>query len=260
MALPTIAGSGKTNGNAHDRMLIIPDWAAPARVKAVTTTRLGGCSLPPYETLNLGEHVGDNPLHVGENRRRIAMAAALPGNPGWLQQVHENTVVEIEHGCADIRADASCTRQSGVVCVVMTADCLPILLCDRVGAQVAAVHAGWRGLACGVISATVARMACSPAQILAWLGPGIGAAAFEVGDEVRQTFVGQDMGHAVCFAASPRGRWMADLYGLARRQLQAAGVGDISGGSHCTYTERDLFFSYRRDGITGRMGSFIWLA
>ncbi len=240
--------------------LIVPDWPAPARVRALGTTRQGGISSPPFAWLNLADHVGDDPACVAENRRRLVLGAGLPAEPAWLEQVHGTDVVDAGIITAPVAADAAFTRQPGRPCVVMTADCLPVLLCDRAGTVVAAAHAGWRGLVGGVIGATVARMATPPAALLAWLGPAIGPRAFEVGEEVRAAFLALDAGNADCFQPSPAGRWLADLYGLARRQLCALGIGAVSGGDLCTVSDAERFFSYRRDRHTGRMATLIWLA
>lgn len=240
--------------------LIIPDWPAAARVRAASTTRLGGISSPPYHSLNLAEHVGDDPAHVAENRRRLAAAVGYPAEPAWLEQVHGNEVVAAETVRAPVAADAAWTRALGQPCVVMTADCLPVLLCDRAGTVVAAAHAGWRGLASGVIAATVARLNVPPTELLAWLGPAIGPDAFEVGEEVRAAFLALDAGNAGCFQPSPAGRWLADIYELARRQLRALGVSAVYGGDYCTFSDSERFFSYRRENRTGRMASLIWLA
>lgn len=239
--------------------LLLPDWPAPKRVRAVSTTRLGGVSLPPYDSLNLGDHVGDVPERVAVNRRWLWQVLELPAEPFWLNQIHGNHVVMAEQVDTPVEADAAYTRQIGPVCVVMTADCLPILLCDRAGSCVAAAHGGWRGLAGGVIAATVKCMGCAPEALQAWLGPAIGSTAFEVGSEVRQTFLELDPGSSVCFQPSPAGRWLADIYELARQQLRALGITAIYGGDWCTFSERERFFSYRRDGRTGRMASLIWL-
>ncbi len=239
--------------------LIFPDWPAPIRVRAVSTTRQGGVSPPPYTSLNLAEHVGDAPTCVAENRRRLAMAAGYPAEPAWLEQVHGIHGVAAEMICAPVAADAAWTRAAGRPCVVMTADCLPVLLCDRAGTVVAAAHAGWRGLAGGVIAATVARMDTPSTELLAWLGPAIGPAAFEVGEEVRAAFLELDADNAGCFRLSPAGRWLADLYELARRQLRRLGVAAIYGGEFCTFSEPERFFSYRRENRTGRMATLIWL-
>ncbi|MBK8182850.1 MAG: peptidoglycan editing factor PgeF [Candidatus Competibacteraceae bacterium] len=240
--------------------LIVPDWPAPRWVRAVSTTRFGGVSDAPHDCLNLAEHVGDDPSHVAENRRRLAAMAGYPIEPAWLQQVHGQQVVAAETVRAPVAADAAWTREKGRPCVVMTADCLPVLLCDRAGTVVAAAHAGWRGLAGGVIAATVTSMGVSPTELFAWLGPAIGPAAFEVGEEVRAIFLSLDAGAVGCFRPSPAGRWMADIYQLARRQLTQSGVPAIFGGDCCTFSEAERFFSYRRENPTGRMASLIWLS
>lgn len=239
--------------------LIIPDWPAPVQVRAASTTRWGGVSQPPYDLLNLAGHVGDDPASVAENRRRLTTALDCAHQPAWLEQVHGTTVVEAETVSAPVVADAAWTRAPGRPCVVMTADCLPVLLCDRAGMVVAAAHAGWRGLAAGVIGATVAHLPRPPMDLLAWLGPAIGPEAFEVGEEVRAAFVELDAGNAVCFRPSPAGRWLADIYELARRQLRGLGISEIYGGDFCTFSEPERFFSYRRELRTGRMASLIWL-
>jgi len=228
-------------------------------VRALTTTRAGGVSRSPYDSLNLGDHVGDAPEAVAKNRDLLASELGLPSAPAWLKQVHGIEVVEAMPGCTVPTADAAFTDQAGVVCAVMTADCLPVLLCDLDGRVVAAAHAGWRGLADGVIEATVARMAVEPGRLLAWLGPAIGPDAFEVGDEVRDTFIAYDPVAEKAFRRSPKGRWLADIYLLARQRLSALGVTRVYGGDFCTYQDEQRFFSYRRDGVTGRMASLIWL-
>lgn len=237
---------------------IHPEWPAPARVHTLSTTRAGGLGAAPYDSLNLGTHVGDDPARVEANR--AILRQALPAEPYWLNQVHGVTVVEAgaEEGVPD--ADAAVSRQSGHVCAVMTADCLPVLFCDRAGSVVAAAHAGWRGLHEGVLEATVVAMAVPPGQILAWLGPAIGPDAFEVGGEVRAAFMGSDPAAEAAFRPSPRQhKWLADIYLLARQRLVRAGVGSIHGGGECTASDPARFFSYRRDGVTGRMASLIWL-
>ena len=236
------------------------DWPAPTGILAGTTTRLGGVSKGAFESLNLGAHVGDDRESVAENRRRFVAMCGLGAEPAWLRQVHGAAVARI--GAADFdagppEADAAIGGESGDSCVVMTADCLPVLLCSRDGSEVAAVHGGWRGLARDVVAATVGSMSSEPRALMAWLGPAISQAAFEVGDEVRDAFVAVDAGAAACFAANDRGRWQADLYGIARRRLVAAGVADIYGGGRCTYGEPEIFFSHRRDGPCGRMASFV---
>jgi len=236
---------------------IIPDWPAPANVKALQTTRQGGFSSAPYVSLNLGDHVGDAPLVVARNR--MLLNQLLHSEPVWLEQVHGTTVASADAADCIVQADACIARQSGSVCVVMTADCLPVLLCDRQGTVVGAAHAGWKGLAAGVIEATVKAMGVVPQNMMAWLGPAISQQAFEVGEEVRAVFVDADPQAAAAFIPGKEGKWFADIYALARLRLAALGITAVYGGSHCTYTERDRFYSYRRDGVTGRMGTFIWL-
>ncbi len=242
-----------------DNDWIIPDWPAPSTVRAVSTTRRGGVSRPPYDGFNLAEHVGDDPLHVAENRRRLVATMGLSSEPAWLNQVHGTVVVAAETVVVPPPADAVWTREPGRFCVVMTADCLPVLLCDHAGTVVAAVHAGWRGLAGGVIAAAVAQLPVSPPALMAWLGPAIGPEAFEVGDEVRAAFLAMDADYGDCFRPSPAGRWSADIYALARRQLRGLGVTAVYGGGFCTFNEPERFFSYRRDHQTGRMATLIGL-
>jgi polyphenol oxidase len=236
---------------------LIPNWPAPASVRALQSTRSGGCSPVPYASFNLGSHVGDVPVWVARNR--MLLAPLMPSEPVWLNQVHGTTVVNAaQTGCLP-QADACVSAQAGAVCVVMTADCLPVLLCDTVGSVVGAAHAGWRGLCDGVIEATVAAMQVAPSHLMAWLGPAIGADAFEVGAEVRAAFVAHAPEAAAAFTSHAPDKYYADLYQLARQRLQALGVTQIYGGEHCTYRDSARFFSYRRDGVTGRMGTFIWL-
>jgi len=238
---------------------IVPDWPAPARVRALISTRNGGVSAAPFDTLNLATHVGDDPAAVARNRERLRRRARLPAEPHWLEQVHGCAVADLDGSAAPRCADASVTSTPGEVCAVLTADCLPVLLCNREGTRVAAAHAGWRGLAGGVIEATVDAVGAEGRSVLAWLGPAIGPAAFEVGDEVRAAFVAHDPDAATAFVPNGHGRWLADIYRLARRRLDARGVGFVGGGGYCTITEADRFFSYRRDGHTGRMASLIWI-
>lgn len=237
---------------------IIPEWPAPANVKALQTTRQGGASVQPYASLNLGSHVGDNTLAVSRNR--MLLAPLLPSEPVWLNQVHGIRVADAGHAGCLPEADASVTTHRGAVCVVMTADCLPILLCDDKGAVVGAAHAGWRGLCDGVIETTVSAMQVPSPTLMAWLGPAIGAGEFEVGDEVRAAFVTQHAQAAAAFVPGVEGKWLADLYLLARMRLNALGITRIYGGDLCTYRDPERFYSYRRDGVTGRMGTFIWMA
>lgn len=238
---------------------IVPGWPAPANVKALSTTRAGGLGVAPFDSLNLGTHVGDDQATVAANRARLR--ALLPAEPCWLNQVHGTAVVDLATYGGVPDADAAVSRQPGAVCVVMTADCLPVLLCDRAGTVVGAAHAGWRGLQGGVIEATVRAMDVPAGELMAWLGPAIGPAVFEVGDEVRAAFVADDAAAAAAFSpAVPAGKWLADLYLLARQRLAALGVMGVHGGDACTFTEAARFFSYRRDGRTGRMASLVWLA
>ena len=234
-----------------------PDWPAPARVKSLQTLRSGGVSVAPWASFNLGDHVGDDPLHVAANRD--ALTACLPSAPCWLQQVHSTLAVNAENTPKPAVADAAFTRQAGRVCAVMTADCLPVLFCDRAGTVVGAAHAGWRGLAAGVLENTVAAMGVPTAEIMAYLGPAIGPDAFEVGQDVFDTFCLPLPQAEAAFEPIGGGKYLADIYALARLRLQREGVTQIYGGTHCTVLERDTFFSYRRDGQTGRMVSLIWL-
>lgn len=238
---------------------LLPDWHAPANVRALQTLRTGGCSPAPWGSFNLGDHVGDEAAYV--QRNRAALRTLLPGEPLWLRQVHGTAVVDARGGySASPEADAAFARDQGAVCVVMTADCLPVLFCDRAGTVVAAAHAGWRGLLGGVLESTIAAMGVAPGALMAWLGPAIGPASFEVGDEVRAAFVARDTGAAAAFVPSLPGKWLADIYLLARQRLQQSGINAIFGGGLCTVRDGERFFSYRRDGVTGRMATLIWLA
>jgi YfiH family protein len=239
--------------------MIYPDWPAATHVKAVTTTRNAGVSKVPYDSLNLADHVGDDADAVQRNRLSIQHQLNLPGRPVWLNQVHGDRAVDVAVAGEHPSADAGFTDQTHVVCAVLTADCLPVLFCDRSGTRVAAAHAGWRGLAGGVLESTVRALDTEPGQLMAWFGPAIGPGAFEVGKEVRQVFVEQHAEAAGAFLARPDGHWLADLYQLARIRLLASGVTALYGGDYCTFTDRQRFYSYRRDGVTGRMASLIWL-
>ena len=233
---------------------LLPDWPAPANIHAGTSLRQGGISLPPYDSLNLGDHVGDDPAAVAENRRRLK----LPGEPVWLRQTHSTRIVDAAR-CppGPIEADGSTSTQTGIICAVLTADCLPLLICDRKGSQVAAVHAGWRGLAAGIIETAVKKFTANGSELLVWLGPAIGAEAYEVGDEVREIFITQHPAAESAFQTSGK-KWLMDIYQLARQRLQQLGIHSIYGGEHCTFREAEYFYSYRRDGVTGRMASVIW--
>lgn len=249
--------SAKSSMSKNDFEFITPDWPAPRNIKALSTIRSGGVSTGPYATLNLGDHVGDNPQAVAANRALIGQHA--PMEPLWLTQVHGKTVVNAACTCPHAEADAAFTRMAYRICAILTADCLPVLFCDIHGTAVGAAHAGWRGLNAGVLEATVKAMQTPPGEILAWLGPAIGPNAFEVGPEVRAAFVAQDHAAESAFRPSANdGKWLANLYQLARQRLSACGVTQIYGGDRCTFTEHETFFSYRRDGVTGRMASMIW--
>lgn len=239
--------------------LVYPDWPAPRAVRAFVTTRGGGISTGPYASLNLGDHVGDDAEAVAANRRILRQD--LPAEPLWLRQIHGVAVADAAASHAEPPlADAAVARRAGVVCAILTADCLPVLFCDRDGTVVGAAHAGWRGLLGGVLERTVAAMGVAATQVLAWLGPAIGPTAFEVGDEVREAFVAEDPRAAGAFRHGVvHGKWWADLPLLARLRLARAGVPLVLGGGLCTYQNPDRYFSYRRDGVTGRMGAFIWL-
>lgn len=238
--------------------LIQPDWPAPPGVRTCVTTRRGGVSLPPYDSLNLGAHVGDDEAAVSENRARLR--GFVPSAPLWLNQVHGVAVADGDDTIGVPTADAVVTRRPQRVCAVLTADCLPVLFCDDAGTVVAAAHAGWRGLAAGVLETAVARMGVPAGGVMAWLGPAIGPRAFEVGAEVRAAFVSDDAAAASAFTPGQLdGKWMADLFELARLRLARIGVRRVHGGGVCTYADAARFYSYRRDGVTGRFASMIWL-
>ncbi|CNH12511.1 inner membrane protein [Yersinia aldovae] len=240
--------------------LILPNWPMPATVKACSTTRYGGISEFPYDSLNLGTHVGDIATSVVANRQSLVEQAGLPQMPVWLEQVHGTRVLHLDgKTISDVQADAVYSRVTGQVCAVMTADCLPVLFCSLAGDEVAAAHAGWRGLCAGVLEQTLAQFSARPSSIIAWLGPAIGPQQFEVGEEVKQAFTQIDAQSTAAFTPSSGSKYLADIYLLARLRLQAAGIHAIYGGDRCTVTEKQHFFSYRRDGMTGRMASLIWL-
>lgn len=267
-------------------VFIHPDWPAPARVRAAATTRAGGVSGAPFETFNLGPSSGDEPASIAENHRRLRAALGLPSSPAWLRQVHGSRVLGLDGGTVipakerhpgprsgtgtskraervgndRPEADAAWTDRPGLVCAVLTADCLPVLLCSRAGGVVAAVHCGWRGLAAGVLTEAIRSLPVAPADLMAWLGPAISPEAYEVGPEVRHAFV--ERGEASAQAFRPASRWnhfYCDLYAIAHIELQEAGVRSVYGGGFCTYRDRERFFSYRRDGVTGRMATLIWM-
>jgi len=237
---------------------IIPEWPAPDTVAAASTERAGGISQGAYADLNLGSHVGDDAEAVARNRELVVSALKLPNEPSWLEQVHGTHVVDLDR-TSSLTADGAVTSTPGRVCVILTADCLPVLLTNAVGDRIGAAHAGWRGLANGVLPAAVKAMGCDPSSLVAWLGPAIGPGAYEVGGDVRDEFVATDSAAKDCFEPNANGRWQADLYGLARRSLAAAGVDAIYGGGFCTATESDRFFSHRREAPCGRMATLIWI-
>ncbi len=237
--------------------LIIPDWPAPSTVHAIQTTRQGGFSNAPFKSLNLAAHVQDHPITVAKNRQLLNQF--VPSEPVWLNQVHGINVIDAGLSACVQDADASFTTQTNVVCVTMTADCLPVLLCDKQGTAVAAIHAGWRSLCDGVIEHTVRAMGFEAKNLLAWLGPAIGPDAFEVGSEVRQAFIEKDANATKAFQPHAD-KWLANLYLIATQRLNNVGVKAIYGGGDCTYSSPERYFSFRRDGITGRMATMIWLA
>ena len=237
--------------------LLTPDWPAPARVGACVTTRAGGVSAAPYASLNLATHVGDDAVSVATNRARLLTALALPAAPRWLSQVHGNRCVDAATVSDGVEADAAYTTAAGIVCAVLTADCLPVLLCDRTATRVAAVHAGWRGLDAGILPRAVQALGVDAGEVIAWIGPGIGVDAYAVGASLRERFISQDPACADCF--EPRGdTWHANLAAIAAHQLAGAGVRAISRHAGCTYAD-PRFYSYRRDGVTGRFASLIWI-
>lgn len=241
---------------------IAPNWKVPSNVKALSSTRIGGFSLAPYQGLNLGMHVGDQSDLVEKNRQWLTAQSAMPSAPIWLNQTHSTTVVEVTTANRAllsrtvVNADALVTKEQGVVCSAMTADCLPLLLTDTKGTQVAAVHAGWRGLADGMVEAAVAHF---KGDVIAWLGPVIGPLAFEVGEDVRQAFIDHSVDAVAAFKLISSQKWLADMNMLAIQRLTAMGVSHLYNSGLCTYSDPQRFYSYRRDGITGRQASFIWL-
>lgn len=244
---------------------LTPDWPAPPRVHSLSTWRGGGVSTGKYESLNLGSHVGDQGAAVAENRRRLALAANLPSEPLWLRQVHGTEVADLDSAVPAATSvpissmDASYTRKPGRICAILTADCLPVLFAAADGSVIGAAHAGWRGLTAGVLAATVRAMGADPAALIAWIGPCIGAAAYEVGPEVRDAVLAAMPAAASAFRINTRSRFMADLPLIARLQLQDLGLRGIYGGIVCSYADKGRYFSHRRDGQTGRQATLIWL-
>ena len=238
------------------------EWALPTGVRAAFTTRLGGVSQAPWDSFNVATHVGDDSAHVAANRAKLRELLALNAEPAWLDQVHGIAVSDLDAGIssAPVTADASVTSRPGPACVVMVADCLPVLFTSRDGSCVGAAHAGWRGLASGVLERTVSALRVPARELRAWLGPCISCEHFEVGDEVREEFVKQDAAASAHFDRNARGRWQADLVGLARRRLESLGIADLAGGKWCTFADRERFYSHRRDGKGGRLAALIWRA
>ncbi|EIG25869.1 peptidoglycan editing factor PgeF [Haemophilus paraphrohaemolyticus] len=240
---------------------IYPNWQAPKNIKALTTVRSGGVSLPPFDSFNLGDHVCDDPKAVQQNRSLLVDKFDLPHQPLFLTQTHSTKVIELPFTGSNVEADAVYTQQANQVCLVMTADCLPVLFFNKEGTEVAAAHAGWRGLCDGILEETVAKFKCPTSDIIAWLGPAIGPTAFQVGEEIIEQFCAFDSNAKLAFTPdlTTSGKFLGNLYQLATQRLNKLGITEISGGGHCTYTEQDKFFSYRRDKQTGRMASLIWI-
>jgi YfiH family protein len=241
------------NSNKH---WLEPDWPAPGHIHAATTLRSGGVSKGAFASLNPATHVGDDAETVRQNRQIIKTMLGLPAEPVWLEQIHSNKAVDAGKTQSLVQADASYTDEAGVVCAVLTADCLPLLVCNTDGSRIAAIHAGWRGLLSGVIGNTVTAMGNQ--DLLVWLGPAIGPACFEVGAEVREAFIEKSVEFAAAFNDRGNGKWLADIYQLARSDLAALGIDRIYGGNLCTVTDHERFYSYRRDKETGRMATLIW--
>jgi YfiH family protein len=245
--------------NKYNNNWLIPDWPASKNIQAVTTTRQGGVSNTPFDRMNLGDHVNDDSRAVQQNRQRLKDTLHLSKSPIWLKQIHSALISNLDDDSPLMDADAAVTTQKQQACVVMTADCLPVLFCDSSGSVVAAAHAGWRGLHASVLEKTVESMNAKPENIMAWLGPAIGPSAFEVGSEVRQAFMDVQAQAEKAFQEKSNGKWLADIYLLAKQRLNAIGVSQIYGGGECTYTDSERFYSYRREVKTGRMASLIWI-
>lgn len=239
--------------------LLLPDWPAPPNVRAVATTRRGGVSQGAFASLNLGQQTEDDPVAVTANRRLLGARLGLRREPAWLHQIHGTALVRADQVDEPPAADGSWTDQEAVACVVLVADCLPVLFCDRAGTRVAAAHGGWRGLASGILGETVEVLGSAPQDLMAWLGPAIGPDAFEIGPEVRKAFVERWPATEAAFRPGRGDRWFCDIYEIARIQLRELGVGDVYGGGWCTHSDPDRFYSFRRHGLTGRQAALIWL-
>ena len=238
--------------------IILANWEAPKNIVAFSTTRLHGNSSPPYASLNLADHCGDNTNDVYHNRQHLMTDQQLPTEPTWLRQVHGNKAVKINRNSPIYTADASYTTHTNIICAIFTADCLPILLCNREGTEVAAIHAGWRSLANGIVENTIKHFQSDPQDLMAWFGPAISAKAYQVGNEMRNAFLQHDSAAESAFIDDGPKHWLANLTMLARLRLQALQINNISGGDYCTYNQENLFYSYRRDGQTGRMATLIY--
>jgi len=245
--------------NTHRIGWLPATWNAPAHIHAGTTTRVGGFSSAPYDTFNLAGHVGDDPECVDQNRELLCKSLNLAGAPCWLLQEHGSRIINLDDSHATLRADGAFTTRSNQICAILTADCLPLLLCDRQGIQIAAVHIGWRGYSNNIIANAISKFSCHADNLLAWLGPSISAPNYEVGPEVRAACQQVTKNPEVGFTPARKNRWQADLAALVRFQLAACGVKNIHDGNYCNYTDAGRFFSYRRDSVTGRMASLIWM-
>lgn len=248
---------------SKNKYWLVPDWPAPANIHAATTLRLGGVSKEPYLSLNPATHVNDLNEHALQNRKIIHDMLSLPAEPIWLDQIHSNHIIKAEITDTPQQADASYSSESGVVCAVMTADCLPLLICSKDGKKIAAIHAGWRGLLTGVITNSISEIASKTpitkcTELLIWLGPAIGAKCFEVGTEVFDAFMNKSNLYEKAFKKQHNSKYLADIYQLARIELNTLGISNIYGGTYCTMTDNERFFSYRRDNQTGRMATLIW--
>ena len=244
----------------HEGEFIRPHWPAPQNVSAVATTRPGGFSVEPFDGLNLADHVGDDPASVEANRDLLQGQLDLPSKPCWLNQTHSNRVTLLSGGKDyEVDSDSAISREKGRIAVVMTADCLPILLCNQNGSEVAAIHAGWRGLVDGIVSNTLSNMSSSPSEMMAWIGPAISQQRFEVGEDVFQLFVDRNKNATGFFNANRPRHWLCDLPGLAEQELSGHGIKQVYLSGLCSYEDASRFYSYRRDNITGRMACLIWI-
>lgn len=237
-------------------MFIKPSWPLPKNIHSVSTTRHGGVSQKPYDALNLGSHVDDNIEHVLKNRQILIEKLQLPNEPVWIKQIHGKTVLRASDNNRGKEADATYTDEPNQVCIVQTADCLPVLVSDKNGKKVAAIHCGWRGLHQKIVTETLAKLQIPADETLVWLGPAIGATAYEVGQEVRENFANDSN----AFVENGPKKWLCNLYQIAKNELYQNGIHAIFGGEYCTFTQKDQFYSYRRDGVaTGRMATLIWI-